>query len=93
MREEARRIVAAVIEQHGPHAVHELLEDVGSWWGEDDDDASAARQLVEQLLDGRIVLVTDDHAPRLLDAPHEPTWLSELADRPLLDCSRSLRNA
>lgn len=27
--------------------------------------------------------MTDDHAPRLLDAPREPTWLSDLADRPL----------
>lgn len=83
-RDEARRIVAAVIEQHGPHAVHELLGGVGSPWSANDD-AAAVRQLVEQLLDGHIVLVTDDQAPRLLDAPREPTWLSDLADRPLRD--------
>jgi hypothetical protein len=82
--EEARRIAAAVLEQHGPHGVHDLLGGMGSRWGEDDD-ASANEQLVEQLLDGRFVLVADDHAPRSLAAPHQPKWLSELADRPLLD--------
>lgn len=39
---------------------------------------------IEQLLDGRFGLVDDD-ITRPLDRPHQPTWLSELTDRPLLD--------
>lgn len=74
-RAEARRLIEAAAEQHGRHFARELLAGMGP--SAPDDDDAALEILVQQLVDGTLVLVRQESSPRRLDAPRS-TWLSEL---------------
>lgn len=71
--DEARRVIEAARAELGPGfpgLLHDLLSIHGDPRFDDDaDERAALRALAQQLLDGTLVLVTHEHAPRLLDTP------------------------
>jgi outer membrane protein OmpA-like peptidoglycan-associated protein len=74
----ARRIVEAAIDELGPRAIADLVAiSPRAIAGDHEDDRTAFRSLAQQLLDGSLVVVVHDTAPRLLDAPRSVA-LSEL---------------
>lgn len=84
---EALRLVEAATEQHGIRFVHDLVSSTryahqGDEDEDDADDRTAMRTLARRLLDGTLVIITHDPAPRLLDAPRSIALSDLILDGP-----------